>query len=74
MYDTQETLIRWEQSRSTGESVTLKHPLTRMLREYLDDSSSGRATRRIPLEVPGSHVEYCVEFVGYELVRREYPE
>lgn len=73
MYNAQKGLVRGEDSSSPCQSIALQKTLTHMLRENFDDSPTACIGIFIPLEIPGSMVEHCVEFIADKLVRRVQP-
>ena len=73
MNDPQEALIRREYANSTGQCITLHEALTDMLAQQLNGTTTSSVRKLIPLEIPPSMVEYRIELVANELIRRKYP-
>lgn len=73
MNNAKETLVRGKQRSSSSQSVALEEPLTGMLRENLDDSSTSGIGKLIPLHIPASMSEYGIKLVTDQLIRREDP-
>jgi len=61
--DTQKCLVAWEEASATCQRVALKHSLARMLRKYLNDTTTLSARGYIPLEVTGTVIEHSVKLV-----------
>lgn len=74
MHDTQERLVRGEETSPAREGVALKHTLARMFGQDLDDSSTLVPGSDIPLEVTSAVTKDGVELVGDELIGREDTE
>jgi len=74
LYDTQERLVRREQSMSSSQGVTLQPTLKSVLREHLNNPSTIVGSLGIPLEVPVGDLETFIKLVGVELVGREDSE
>lgn len=63
-----------EESGSPSKGVALEHTLTCMLAKNFDDTTALVPARDIPLEVPSSLQECCIELVRNKLIRKEDPE
>lgn len=71
MNDTQETLIRREDTSSTSESISLQETLAGMLAEDLDDTASLSVGELVPLKVSACVVEYCIKLVADQFIWRK---
>ena len=71
MNNAQEALIGWEDSRPTSQGVSLHETLTHVLAQHLNHTTTARVGELIPLEVAVGIFEDGVQFITFQLIRRE---
>lgn len=69
MNDSQEALIRWEDTRASGQRVTLDKTLAHMFAQDFDDPATFRARELIPLEISPSVIQSGAQFVALQFIR-----
>jgi hypothetical protein len=72
--DTEESFVTGEHACAASQCVALKHTLTHVLAQNLDDTAALGTRSDIPLEVAARITENSVQFVRFEFVGREYTE
>lgn len=71
MDDTEEALVRWEDTNPTGQGIALQEALTHVFTENFDYTTTSRVGKLIPLEVAVRAIEDSRKFVTLQLVWRE---